>query len=150
MKLVLSNYNFKYFLVLSSREFFYNEVNSSNDIIKTKVEKKLDNYDVNNWHWPIFKQTKLFNYIKDNKIYFSSSPHEGLCFDYDSCVYIINFLDNHEEIKSDLFNHNSCVEEFSLQSICCNYSDYYNIGNGVETLPMSRCDINRFTHKRNR
>lgn len=144
----LNNFNFKYFIVLSSREFFYRELNSIEDIEKTIIEKKLNDYSVNNWHWPSFKKTKLFDYIKINNLYFSSSAHEGLTFDYKSCLYISDFLEKESDIREDIFNHNHCVEEFSLQTICCNYSDFYNIGNGVSTMDVEKASKYRFTHKK--
>lgn len=177
MMFSLKNFNFKYFTVLSSREFFYRELNSIEDIKKTIIEKNddrssfyqipgknddpailsmgattagktLNDYSVNDWHWPIFKGTKLFDYIKRNNLYFSSSPHEGLTFDYKSCLYISNFLEKEHDIREDIFNYHHCVEEFSLQTICCNYSCFYNIGNGINTMDAEEASKYRFTHKK--
>lgn len=149
MKFSLDNYNFKYFLVMSSREFFYRILDNL-DELTTNIHNHTTSkdYSVTNWSWPEFKRTKLFQYLQKNNLTYSSSAHEGMCFTNDSCKYIINFLDNNLGIADDLFNFNWCVEEFAIQSICSNYSQYYYIGNGCETKSINQVDTNRYTHKR--
>ena len=47
---------------------------------------------------------------------------------------IVNFLNTYVLIKNDLFDFDSCVEEFALQSICINLgNNYYHIGNSSQT-----------------
>lgn len=133
------NYNFKYFIILSSRNLFYNQLNNLENIniscsrpLNTSI--KYENLKKNSWHWPSFTKTELGNYVIKNNLLFSGSAHEGLTFNYDSCIKIINFLDNNNNIKENLFNWDKCVEEFALQTICVNFSgEYYYIGNGVQT-----------------
>lgn len=170
MNFSLNNFYFKYFIVMSSREFFYADLNQPEDIEKTasKVPESqetihsdfmkhrhplsegihLNNYSIQGWHWNSFKNTKLFKYIEKNNLYFAFSAHEGLSFNYNSCQYIALFLENNPEIKEDLFNFNSCMEEFALQSICCNYSKFYYIGNGYKTNDINNVRKDRFTHKK--
>jgi hypothetical protein len=146
----LTNYNFDYFLVMSSREFFYRELNSEKQILDNPHEEKSKDYLENGWHWTSFKNTKLYQYLKINNLYYSYSAHEGMCYNKNSCEYINNFLKINNEIAKDLFNFNLCVEEFSIQSICSNYDNYYYLGNGCHTKSIDQCDSQKFTHKRNR
>jgi hypothetical protein len=51
--------------------------------------------------------------LQNKELY--NSPHEGLLITKNGCIKIINFLENHQDIKNDLFNFEGCVEEFALQ-----------------------------------
>jgi len=171
MKFAMENLDFSHFLVMSSREFFYRELNDINQIkklIKTttplptgrgkKIPKdgnsgwltKSKNYFMNYWHWPRMRRTKLYQHIQKNNLYLDCSPHEGVVFSRESCAGILNFLENHEEITQDIFNFPWCMEEFALQAICTNLADYnvyYYIGNGTWETRLGECDKNKFTHK---
>lgn len=143
----LENYNFKYFLVMSSREFFYNKLSDYSQIINNKNNEKYKNYFDMEWHWPIFRNTKLFQYFKENDLFYSCSAHEGMCFDVESCKHIVKFLNNHRDIKIDLFDFEYCVEEFALPSICCNFNGFYYVGNGVYEKSLDQLDKNKLTYK---
>lgn len=144
----LQNYYFDYFLVMSSREFFYRELKSIQQIEENINDKIFKDYSLNDWHWPIFKNTKLYQYLQKNNLYYSASAHEGMCYSRDSCQYIVDFLNKFSDISEDLFNFGWCVEEFAIQSICVNFSNYYYIGNGCETENINNVDPKKFTHKR--
>jgi hypothetical protein len=58
-----------------------------------------------------------------------------------------SFLRGHKDIETDIFQFRHCVEEFALQSICCNFGDYYYLGNGTEELRDEQLDPSRFTRK---
>ena len=142
MKYAINNYNFKYFIILSSRNMFYNNLTCENynSLVKISEGKTYEQMNTNTWHWHSFLKTKLSKYIIENKLLFSevgkqgdvSHAHEGLTFNYVSCKDIINFLDNNNDIKINLFNWKHCVEEFALQTICINTTGYYyQIGNGT-------------------
>lgn len=169
MKYALNNYNFKYFIVLSSRNLFYNHLNNTEQIkalsLRPAAElgggmtfkggggwagtytQLLERYgEKPRWHWLDYKdlkgrtrrrgflKTKLSEYVKENNLNFAISPHEGLTFNYNSCLKIIEFLDNNPDIKTNLFKFCNCVEEFALQTICVNSGDYFcYIGNGSHT-----------------
>ena len=51
--------------------------------------------------------------------------HEGLILDIKSCKFLIKFMDNNSSIKEDLFNNDSCVEEFAIQTILVNNNFIY-------------------------
>lgn len=160
MKYAMKNYNFKYFVILSSRNLFYNRI-TTNDLDnlpyiqtygwgrKDSVGVKFCNLDTSIWHWHSFIQTKLGEYIIANDLLFSSSAHEGLTFNYLSCEKLIFFLDNNDTIKENLFNWNHCVEEFALQTICINLiGNYFYIGNGVSThYDSSKLPKNKYVYK---
>ena len=140
MVYAINNFEFKYFIILSSRNMFYNKLNKENyNFLPTNCKhvmkgKTIKDLEIKSWHWPSFLKTKLSKYIKENNLLFSSSPHEGLTFDYISCQKIIDFLNNSVHIKNDLFNWKGCIEEFALQTICINLTGYYYyIGNGWDT-----------------
>lgn len=136
LEYALKKFNFEYFIVLSSRNLFYNKLNISQ--IKYHFEnfkiygqkKELINH--NECHWNSFKKTLLYKYFEFGNLV--NTPHEGLCFDYNNCKIIYNFLENNKNIKDNLFNFNDCVEEFGLQTISINlYNGFINIGNGTNT-----------------
>lgn len=147
MKYALENFDFDFFLVMSSREFFYQKLHDYEQILENATECYGKNYNTNEWHWPRMKNTKLFQYIVNNNLYFSCSAHEGLCLDVECCVNVNKFLIEHPDIESDLYNFNHCVEEFAIQSICDNYGRYYYIGNGVENTSPDKANKKKFTLK---
>jgi hypothetical protein len=155
MEYAVKNYQFEYFVVLSSRNLFYNRLHKGNYHAMPRIcyGATIEQLNHQEWHWRIFLQTKLSHYIIANHLRFCRSFefHEGTVFDYDTSVKIYNFLDKNEEIKDDLFGFNWGVEEFALQTIAMNVSGYYyQIGNwtndddfvNIQTLP---CD--RFVYK---
>lgn len=183
MKYSLRRFLFDYFIVLSSRDLFYNYLRSSSQIESNSVPFNSDNSDYidfnlpriysegkycsisdpvkyihweynqsgfiahNLWWWPSFQYTLLYQFIVSRRLKFSHSMHEGLCFGYESCDFILFFLDHFPSIEFNLYNYYGCVEEFSLQSICVQFSNYYYLGNGCETLDFSKLSSGKFTHK---
>ena len=91
MKYAINNYEFKYFIILSSRNLFYNKLNNKNynSLVKIISGKPYEQMNVNKWNWPKFLQTKLSKYIINKKWLFRGDCHEGLTFDYISCKNII-------------------------------------------------------------
>ena len=161
MELAIDMYNFKYFIVLSSRNLFYNKMDKKNynNLFKISGGFELKNMNskefVSSLHnrkwkrWPNLLETDLSKYIINNKQKFSCCPHEGITFDYLSCKEIINFLTKNNDIKNNLFNWNNCVEEFALQTICINLTGYYYyIGNGWDTdYNISELPKNKYIYK---
>jgi hypothetical protein len=136
------NFDFKYFIVSSSRNFFANNL-TLEDLNKLKEKdlfKSVETYKIeykdweekkNTWHWPSFSNTLLVKYFLNKKQCMYSSPHEGVIYTYNGCNKITKFLNENPDIKDDLFNFNDCVEEFSLQTISANFGEpFYYIGNG--------------------
>jgi hypothetical protein len=184
MSYAINNYDFDYFLVMSSREFFYRSLNDTSEIenhIVNENTQQVGNVDfrlpnfynagkycnvygdhiswegandksdlVNMWWWPKFSGTKLYEYIRNNSMNFAHSMHEGMCFTYDGCEYIMNFFEKNEDIMYELFDFDGCVEEFALQSIASNYKGFYYIGNGCDTKSIDELDPTKFTYKRKR
>jgi hypothetical protein len=105
---------------------------------------------VNMWWWPKFSATKLYEYIKSRNMSFAHSMHEGMCFRYDGCEYIMDFFQENEDIMYDLFEYDACVEEFALQSIASNHKGFYYIGNGCDTKSLDEVNNSKFTYKRSR
>ena len=131
MKKAVNNFDFKYFIILSSRNLFYNNLNHDKCNALSRIESGVYYKQINtdSWHWPLFLQTKLSKYIVKNNLLFSSCAHEGLTFIHKSCIDIVHFLCDNDDIRTDLFNFDSCVEEYALQTICINLTDcYFNIG----------------------
>ena len=134
MEYAVKNYQFEYFVILSSRNLFYNKLHKDNykNMRKICEGSSFEKIIKQEWHWPLFFQTKLSEYIIMNNLIFSKSYeyHEGLTFDYISSLRIVEFLQNNELIKNNLFEFNCCVEEFALQTISLNLTGYYyQIGN---------------------
>lgn len=151
LEYAVNNYIFEYFVVLSSRNLFYNKLHQCNykDIPRICESTTINNLNTHEWHWHLFIQTKLAEHIIENNLLFSKSYefHEGLTFDYQLSQNIVGFLQGNEDIKNDLFNFNWGVEEFALHSIALNLNGYYyHIGNwtladdyiNIDTLPKDR------------
>jgi len=150
MEYAVKNYQFEYFVILSSRNLFYNKLHNDNYKNMRKIcdGMSFEKIIKHEWHWPMYFQTKLSECIIMNNLIFSKSYeyHEGLTFDYISSLKIVEFLQNNEVIKNNLFEFNCCVEEFALQTISLNLNGYYyQIGNSagpgeddydnIDTLP---------------
>jgi hypothetical protein len=72
----------------------------------------------------------LLNILNKNENVYSSA-HEGLFFKQIGCILIKEFLEDHQDIKNDLFNFEGPMEEFSLQTIILHKGEqFYYIGNG--------------------
>lgn len=172
MRLSLKEYDFEYFLIMSSREFFYRKLENFDQIkscLFTDENDTIDNpyvpyrhsviglskskdYNLSDWAWPRIREKglKLFSYLKENNMYISFCMHEGMCLSKSSCEYIINFFDNHKDIELDCFNFEDVMEEMVIQSLCQNYEGFYYIGNGVWEFSGPQLDPKKFTHKKRR
>lgn len=151
LKYALNNFIFKYFIVLSSRNLFYDtlNLNTLNNLQKKyNIDNDINNFRKNNyynceynfWHWPSFKTSKLATHYFSMNCSLYESMHEGLVFSYNVCKNIIKFLNDMIDITNDTINFNNCVEEFALQTISMNEIDFNNreygfiyIGNGSVT-----------------
>ena len=108
------------------------------------------------WRWGHFTETLLVKYYLEKKQNLYVSPHEGLVLTYAGCKKIVEFLENHPDIKDDLFQFNDCGEEFAFQTICMdNGENFYYVGNGCCTNdPIGTnnpdLDIIKFMYKVNR
>ena len=150
MKYAMTHFIFKYFIVLSSRNMFYTELNPDKykHFIERKTPRRIDKITKTSWHWHSFLKTLLSEYIIENNKLFSSCAHEGLTFQYQACKGILSFLIEHKDIRDNIFNWKHCVEEFALQSICVNTDHtYYNIGNGVNINNIYDLKENTFVYK---
>ncbi len=146
---IYKRYDFKYFIIMSSRNIFYNRINTVDQILKCKIKEKNLNW-YSNLHKKKFEKTKLVN--NNKSLIITSSPHEGLCLDYNNCISLIKYLEKNKIIKNDLFNANSCVEEFAIQSILLTINKYfYHIGimstSTVNTRNIDRLPKNKFVLK---
>jgi len=155
MKYALEKLEFRYYVVLSSRNRFYREMRVE-DLDKFKRINKVNadiNRNYNAWWWPYFLQTKLVQYYKFRNTsldFLCGSAHEGLTFEEKNCKTIVNFLENQVEIKIDLLNFPCCVEEFGLQTICvneCENGTFLDIGRGVGTEYEIPKDEEHFIYK---
>jgi hypothetical protein len=142
----LNNFQFKYFIILSSKNIFYKLLNMKmiqNDFIKSP------DTDTDKWFWPSLKNTLLAKYYINNNKNLYSSEHEGLTFDHKSCENIIYFLKNNSNIEDELFNYNNAVEEFSLQTICMNSNNnpFILLGNGPGDFFINHNEMNKCLYK---
>jgi len=146
------NIHFSYFIVLSSRNLFYCEMNIE-DIEKVpKIYYPKEKPDYNIWHWPIMLKTKLAQYYIKNNSYLTNCAHEGLVFNYEASKKVYEFLENNSDIRDDLFNFSICIEEFALQTIIVNQDNnsyYLDIGHGCDTNDVNslKCGENKFVYK---
>ena len=139
----IGNISFQYFIVLSSRNMFYQELpirvlNQRQKTATTIEDLKQGNpKNYHEWHWPTFLNTELAKHYRSNDLHLHSSCHEGLVFHYDVCQNIIRFLETHVSIRDDLFKFPWCVEEFALQTISMYEMNKQNRHYGYTTLNKS-------------
>lgn len=142
LKWARNNFSFDYFLILSSRTFFYRTfgVEQLRELPKRESYKTLKNIEKSNKRkrFASFLQTKLARHIKKNgPERFVAGAHEGLFFDAHNCETISSFLESRKAIRDDLFTWKWCVEEFALQTICVFKNGYYySIGTGLQTYEL--------------
>jgi len=140
MVYALNKFNFDFFIVASSRNMFTNELKLEDlKYLVNKGEQHIEDdkpweEKKNTWHWPKLINTLLVkHYIYSNREMYVS-PHEGVVYTKNGCRKIIKFLNENEEIKKDLFQFDSVIEEFAFQTISMNSGEnFYYIGNGCCT-----------------
>ena len=146
MSYAIQRYSFRYFIVLSSKNLFYNYLTEDklNNLVSSDSGMSYYNMPRRRWHWPTILQTELAKYLNENNLFFSNSSHEGLGLTYNACIKSLQFLDNNPKIRENIFDWNSCVEEFVFQSLALNFDGkYYILGNGCGTkLPSSDYWVN--------
>jgi hypothetical protein len=161
--LAMSNFTFSYFIILSSRTFFYNKLTTS--VLDELQPRCTDlgfyrhltihtNRVYTEWTWRYFMYSELLKYFMKKNLNFHSCPHEGLVFHYEVCRTMIQFLENHPDIKDNLILFYGCVEEFALQTIAMNvrnlhhtYVGYSYIGTGIKTWTEPPNDPKAFVYK---
>lgn len=135
LKLICNNCKFKYFISLSSRNYLTNYINLSE--IHNIFEDNKKNINSNKfllnaynnhktsdqWMWPKFKNTLLYNYLKDNNMGCYGNYHEGCCIDYNTSIFIINFLSKNTIIENNIYQQNICMEEFVIHSLANNFKN---------------------------
>jgi len=146
MRRLLELYEFKYCIVLGSGTLFYNPIdvitlNNLQPIWNSPEERETHTNIGSNvykgWWWPYFLNTQLARYYLNNKRQLYSGFHEGMTFSKNVCINIINFLNEHKGIQTNLFAFDHCVEEFSLQTISTNEVDWANKEYGYIVLGRS-------------
>jgi hypothetical protein len=155
MEYAMKNYEFEYFIVLSSRNLFYNKLHEGNykEMPRICEGATYAALNKNAWHWNIFLQAKLSRHIIENDWRFCRSyeHHEGIAFDYVSSAKIVDFLNKNEDIKEDLFNFDWGIEEFALHTIALNLTGYYyqigNWTNGDDFANIHNLPSDRFVYK---
>lgn len=145
MKLAKARWAFDYFVVLSSRNLFYNKLDASklSHLPPILPEQPQD------WWWPQMLKTRLakFCLVKNGEFY--KSPHEGVVFKHGVCMHLLQFLEQHPKIRMNLFRFECCVEEFALQTIAnlggegCTHIGY----GGVRTQKRVPTDPTLFVYK---
>ena len=140
IQFALNHFKFNYFILCSGRNFFDNimTLDELNKVAKLGQYNGVfyGSYDEHNinWWWPIFTKTLLAKYFLQQNKNLCCCPIEGLMFSYNSCLKSVEFLENNQDIKLDLFNFDGCVNEFALQTIVKNLDEnFYYIGNGCCT-----------------
>ena len=139
----IQNFDFRYFIVLSSKNLFYNTLSEDklDKLVKNEPGVLYSNLRKRWWHWPSIIHMELAKYLIDNDLYFSESPHEGLGLTYNACQKSIQFLQNNPDIRENAFNWEKCVEEFVFQSLSLNFDGkYFILGNGNGTRISSSND----------
>jgi len=140
----IQNFNFEYFIVVSSRSLFDNNLSLADlKRLEQNPSAQKGHYEQANyesWYWPNFSNTLLYKHYKENNLALHSSAHEGLVFTKRACEKIMQFLESKPEIKIDTFNFGGSVEEFALQTIAVNEGEtFYYIGTGC-------CSYERINH----
>jgi len=137
MVYAMNNFSFDFFIVGSSRNMFTNELKIEDLMYLVKKGKPYidDNRSweekKNAWHWSKLSKTLLVDYYIDKKKDMYTSAHEGVVYTENGCRKIVDFLNENQEIRQDLFQFESVIEEFAFQTISMNNGEnFYYIGDG--------------------
>jgi len=171
MLFALQKYSFDFFIILSSRTLFYNELTlqrlylfqpTLTDLEKYLKDQRsqrenLDSKDSLTWYWSRFMKTKLAEmYLRRNQPLYAT-PHEGLVFHYEICLNMKSILENSPDIRDELFDFDDCIEEMALQTIACNehnlphgFYGFIYIGHGVRTHNTMPTNLKLHTYKVNK
>ena len=137
MQYALENFRFKYFIVLSSRNLFYQELTLAILENKQKTPVKLSIPDYERWHWPKLIHSELAKHYLSRGKHLISSCHEGLVFHYVVCQNIHRFFEEQPYLRMDTFMFPHCMEEFALQTISIHESSeiygFFTINRTCET-----------------
>jgi len=135
MVYALDNFSFDFFIVASSRNMFTNGLKLDDLIyLVNKGEPFIWEEKNKAWHWLKLRETLLAKYYIDSNKELHNSPHEGVVYTKNGCKNIVDFLDEHLEIKNELFHFDNAIEEFAFQTISMNSGEnFYYIGNGCCT-----------------
>ena len=163
LQLSLKKFKFKYFIILSSRNLFYNllTVEKIDELFKSFYKNqdniKITNYNnLNNWgHWNKIKKLKVSKLLKSKNANFKHSAHEGLVIKYKTCKSINSFFFNKNDMLIELFNSKTVAEEFIIQTLALlNKDGYINIGRWTagnhDIKNKKNWDINKFLYKTKR
>ncbi len=124
LKYALDKYDFEYFLLLSSRCFFFRELNNIHNIKGYKYNYKKGK---GIWWRKSYEKSKLYKDISTRKNFnICSSPHEGVVLDKQNYMTVVNYFENHKKYLEELFNYKEPVEEFALQTLCKNLNGYFH------------------------
>jgi len=166
MVYALNHMTFDYFIIMSSRNMFSNKMTlhdvetlhplyelNDNGMKKIQVEQDstIEKVKTTNtgWHWGSFLETKLAKEVVDNKSNLYGSAHEGLMFTFIACNKIVSYLKQKEETRMNLFQSNSPVEEFGLQTLAVMLNEpFYYIGNGCCSNDKPPTNIPESTYKK--
>ena len=155
MLYAMDHFIFDYFIVLSSRNIFYNylhldQLNKLNDMNRLNCStieefnnkmKNIPNIVYNEW-WMTDSDKLDSNFAKkylSNNFSLYHAEHEGLTLSYNVSNNIINFLNNNVEIKNELINLYYAVEEVALHTISMNE---INLDNNEHGFIQIGCGIN--------
>lgn len=130
--LALKKYNFKYFIILSSRSMFYNNLHSTEQIEKLKIEEKIDAWVKIKKNIPLrshrnknAEKNKYIQFIKKNNLNLTSCPHEGFTLDKKNCISIKKFMDKNKSFQEIIFSYDSAIEEDLFQNIAYKFDKYF-------------------------
>jgi hypothetical protein len=148
MQYAVARYEFHYFMVLSGRTIFYRPMDL--DGLKRKApDKPLREMGEtpNDWNWNKFKSTLLAKHYLSYGFRLQGSMHEGLCFGAPASRTIVAFLNKYRHFAEDLYNKETCVEEFALQTIASIESTgFLYLGNGC-ALEYNETNPDLYTRK---
>jgi hypothetical protein len=155
MDYVLQHYDFSFFIILSSRNIFYNEINLEKmQNLNSIIINHNINKTYNDWFWPIFLKLKLFDFCIKNNYSLCNGAHEGLVFYYSTCKDMVVFLNNNVYMRDELFNFYGCIEECAFQTmsninliIKNGKLGFKYIGHGIDTQYTIPTDKNLYVFK---
>ena len=138
------NYKFDYFIVLSSRSFFFRKLN--NETIKTFYDDN-KRYDAHHsefrpktplerkqwprWMWSAFRKSEFYAYLRKHSYNFQKKMHEGLLLTRKNCEDLICFFDQNDELYNSVIDaKNLPMEEIVIQTLLINWQNF-STGMGV-------------------
>jgi len=153
----LKNFEFEYFLVMSSKTFFFKVLGSGNIDSSLKNNRSKFSYPTDYqpdsrkhtiWPrkqiWKPFSRSGFYKFIKTNNMKIQKCMHEGLVLRNTECEDLKNFFDKNQNLLDSIYKTKTAMEEIVIPTLCVNWYGFthgFGMWPGYENSEFSKYKI---------